>query len=70
MEQNEQPKSNLEDNEFARQKAKALKKEESNKNITRERPPVVTREQREVYKEAIRLLNVSGIRYAVVLASI
>ena len=69
-EQNDIPIRNLEDSEFARQKAIALKKEESNKNknITRERRPVVTREQREVNKEAIRLLNVSGIRFALVLA--
>jgi hypothetical protein len=65
MAQKGQPQSKTRDSEAGRQKAKEIEKEESLRNTTRQRAPVLTREQREVYQEALRLLEESGIVYAV-----
>jgi hypothetical protein len=65
MAQKGQPQGKTRDSEAGRQKAKEIEKEESLRNTTRQRSPVLTREQREVYQEALRLLETSGIDYAV-----
>lgn len=52
-------------NTEARRKRKEIEKSEGKNNITRERPPVLEREQRDVYKEALKALDESGLTYAV-----
>jgi hypothetical protein len=57
--------TNSDENERAQQIRKEIEKLEGKGNITRQKDPVLKREQREIYKEALRALNESGIDYAV-----
>ena len=61
----QQEAENAVKNEVAQQERNEIEKQEKKVNTTREKPPALPKEQREVYKEALRLLNESGISYAV-----
>jgi hypothetical protein len=65
MEPNEKVNQGDEYTEEARLKAKEKETNEKNQNVTRARRPVLPAEQSRVYREALRLMNQSGINYAV-----
>lgn len=65
MEQNKGNNAQKHANEEAQQRFKDVEKEEGRNNTTREANPVLKREQRDTYREALRTLHDSGVTYAV-----
>jgi hypothetical protein len=65
MDQNEKIKQGEQFTEEARLKAVEKEKSEKNQNVTRARRPMLPAEQSAVYREALQLMNSSGIYYAV-----
>jgi hypothetical protein len=65
MAQDKEEKINHEFTEAARLSHKEREKSEKSQNVTRERRPILPVEQSRVYREALRLMNESGIVYAV-----
>jgi len=65
MEQNERMGLNDGLTEEARSKAKEREKDEQKQNITRERRPQLPAEQSRVYREALVVMNESGVKFGV-----
>lgn len=65
MDQNHNANEPLDHTEAARLKAKEKENTEKMQNETRERKPRLPAEQTAVYREALKVLNNSGVRYAV-----